>query len=94
VLAASWSVSAAVAASSAMPSFGPNVYFFNAAMPQSEIQSTVDAIAAEQVSNQFGGQRLALLFEPGTYGTPAHPLTSRSATTQPSPGSANRRQTS
>ena len=74
MLAASWSVSAAVSASPAMPSFGPNVYFFNAAMPQSEIQSTVDAIAAEQVSNQFGSQRFALLFEPGTYGTAAHPL--------------------
>ena len=58
----------------AKPDLGPNVYFFNAAMPQSEIQSTVDAISAQQVSNQFGSQRFALLFEPGTYGTAAHPL--------------------
>ena len=43
-------------------------------MPVSLIQSTVNAIAAQQVSNQFGTQRVALLFEPGTYGTAAAPL--------------------
>src|SRR5262249_49690617 len=40
----------------------------------SQIQTTVDSIAAQQVSNQFGTQRYALLFEPGTYGTVNHPL--------------------
>ena len=54
--------------------FGPNVYVFTPDMPQSQIQSTVDAIAAQQVPNQFGTQRYALLFEPGTYGTTANPL--------------------
>jgi hypothetical protein len=54
--------------------FGPNVKIFDPSMPQSEIQATVDAIAAEQVSNQFGTQRYALLFMPGTYGSPADPL--------------------
>ena len=44
-------------------------------MPQSQIQSTVDAIANQQVSNQFGPQRYALLFEPGTYGSVSAPLT-------------------
>ena len=43
-------------------------------MPQSQIQATVDSIASQQVPNQFGTQRYALLFEPGTYGTPADPL--------------------
>jgi hypothetical protein len=43
-------------------------------MPQSTIQTTLDAIAAQQVSNQFGTQRYALLFEPGTYGSSADPL--------------------
>jgi hypothetical protein len=43
-------------------------------MPQSQIQATVDAIASQQVSNQFGTQRYALLFEPGTYGSSATPL--------------------
>ena len=53
---------------------GPNVYIFTPSTPQAQIQSTVDAIAAQQVPNQFGAQRYALLFEPGTYGTPADPL--------------------
>ena len=56
------------------PNFGPNVYIFNPGMSQSEIQATVDAIANQQVSNQFGTQRYALLFEPGTYGSSAAPL--------------------
>ena len=41
---------------------------------RSQIQATVDAIAAEQVPNQFGTQRYALLFQPGTYGSSAAPL--------------------
>ena len=56
------------------PGLGPNVYVFTPDMPQSQIQATVDSIAAQQVSNQFGTQRYALLFEPGTYGSPADPL--------------------
>ena len=56
------------------PDFGPNVVVFDPSMPQSQIQATVDAIAAQQVPNQFGTQRYALLFEPGTYGTVANPL--------------------
>jgi hypothetical protein len=68
------------AASSAPPaplgptSFGPNVYIFNPTMQQSAIQAAVDAIATQQVSNQFGAQRYALLFEPGTYGSSTAPL--------------------
>ncbi len=56
------------------PNFGPNVYVFTPAMPQSQIQATVDSIATQQVPNQFGTQRYTLLFEPGTYGTAADPL--------------------
>jgi len=56
------------------PDFGPDVYVFTPSMAQSQIQATVDAIAAQQVPNQFGTQRYALLFEPGTYGSAAHPL--------------------
>ena len=41
---------------------------------QSPIQATVNAIAGQQLANQFGTQRYALLFEPGTYGSAAHPL--------------------
>ena len=57
------------------PAFGPNVYVFTPSMPQSQIQATVDSIANQQISNQFGTQRYALLFEPGTYGSAANPLT-------------------
>jgi Pectate lyase superfamily protein len=56
------------------PDFGPNVYVFTPSMPQSQIQATVDAIANQQIPNQFGTQRYALLFEPGTYGSAADPL--------------------
>ena len=43
-------------------------------MSQSTIQATVDAVASQQVSNQFGTQRYALLFKPGVYGSSADPL--------------------
>ena len=56
------------------PNLGPNVYVFTPDMPQSQIQATVDSIANQQISNQFGPQRYALLFEPGTYGSAADPL--------------------
>ena len=65
---------AAPSASSSQPNFGPSVYIFNPGMPQSKIQATVDAVANQQVSNQFGTQRYALLFEPGTYGSSTNPL--------------------
>jgi hypothetical protein len=57
------------------PDFGLNVMIFNPSMAQSEIQAKVDSIANQQVSNQFGTQRYALLFRPGTYGSKAQPLT-------------------
>ncbi|HUZ25572.1 MAG TPA: adenylyl cyclase [Streptosporangiaceae bacterium] len=57
------------------PDLGPNVYIFSPSMPQAQIQATVDSIASQQISNQFGTQRYALLFEPGTYGSAADPLT-------------------
>jgi hypothetical protein len=56
------------------PDFGPNVTVFDPSMPTSEIQATVDAIAAKQISNQFGTERYSLLFKPGTYGTVEAPL--------------------
>src|SRR5512133_2561505 len=62
------------AAGAGPPDFGPNVLIFDPSMPTSQIQATVDAIAAQQVPNQFGTQRYALLFKPGTYGTPLNPL--------------------
>ncbi|MGC1287717.1 MAG: adenylyl cyclase, partial [Streptosporangiaceae bacterium] len=67
-------VLAAPATLPGQPDFGPNVYVFSPSMPQSQIQATVDSIASQQVGNQFGTQRYALLFEPGTYGSAADPL--------------------
>jgi hypothetical protein len=61
-------------ATSDRPNFGPNVYIFDSSMPTSQIQATVDAIANQQVDNEMGPQRYALLFKPGTYGTPTNPL--------------------
>jgi hypothetical protein len=56
------------------PDFGPNVMIFDPSMPTSQIRTAVDTIANQQISNQFGTQRYALLFMPGTYGTAGTPL--------------------
>ncbi len=53
---------------------GPNVIVFNPSMTPAEIKAKVDAIANQQVPNQFGTQRYELLFEPGTYGSATDPL--------------------
>ncbi len=62
------------AAPLSQPNFGSNVYVFTPSMPLSQIQATVNQIATQQIANQFGTQRDALLFAPGTYGTTANPL--------------------
>ena len=64
----------ASAASAHDPDFGPNVLIFDPSMPQAQIQAAVDAVAARQISDQFGTGRFALLFKPGTYGSAAQPL--------------------
>jgi hypothetical protein len=64
----------AVAPSTTGGPFGPNVYIFTPSMSQTSIQGTLDSIASQQVSNQFGSQRYAILFEPGTYGSTTDPL--------------------
>ncbi len=58
----------AATASHAQPNLGPNTLIFDPSMPTAEIQAAVDAVAAKQVSNQFGADRYALLFKPGVYG--------------------------
>src|SRR6476661_3873535 len=63
------------AAGPSQPDFGPNVKIFDPTMSTSQIQAAVDAIANQQVNNEMGTQRYALLFKPGTYGTAATPLT-------------------
>src|SRR5712691_3520824 len=64
----------AVRTAAAVPDFGPNVKIFDPSMSTSRIKATVDAIATQQVSNQFGTQRYAVLFKPGTYGSASAPL--------------------
>ena len=64
----------AIASTPMAPNFGTNVYIFDPSMPLSQILSTVNSIAAQQVPNQFGPQRYALLFKPGTYGSSSAPL--------------------
>jgi hypothetical protein len=58
----------------APPGLGPNVVVFDPSMSTAQIQTVVDQVSSQQLSNQFGTQRYALLFEPGTYGTSADPL--------------------
>jgi hypothetical protein len=54
------------------PNFGPNVYIFSPSMSSSSIQSTLDSVFNTQKLNQFGEQRYALLFKPGTYSAEAN----------------------
>ena len=56
------------------PDLGANVIVFDPSMATSDIQAAVDAIAAQQVDNEMGTQRYALLFKPGVYGSAATPL--------------------
>jgi hypothetical protein len=49
------------------PDFGPNVVIFDPSMPSSTIQSRLNSIFAQQERNQFGSQRYAVMFKPGTY---------------------------
>ncbi|PYY39655.1 adenylyl cyclase [Curtobacterium sp. MCPF17_046] len=53
---------------------GPNVLVFSPDMPQADIQAKVDAVYDQQVDNEMGTSRYALLFEPGTYGSATNPL--------------------
>ncbi|MFJ6728814.1 RICIN domain-containing protein [Streptomyces sp. NPDC091281] len=46
---------------------GPNVVVFDPSMPSSTIQSRLNQIFQQQETNQFGSQRYAVLFKPGTY---------------------------
>src|SRR6201995_378559 len=54
------------------PNFGPNVDIFDPSMSAASIQSTLDSVFNTQKLNQFGTQRYALLFKPGTYSAEAN----------------------
>ncbi|WP_424531330.1 RICIN domain-containing protein [Sphaerisporangium viridialbum] len=49
------------------PDLGPNVSVFDPSMSASAIQSRLNSVFSQQETNQFGGNRFALLFKPGTY---------------------------
>jgi hypothetical protein len=65
---------AAASPPSAGSDLGPNVLVFDPGMPQADIQAAVDAVSRQQVDNERGTQRYALLFKPGVYGSAANPL--------------------
>jgi hypothetical protein len=65
---------ASLSVAATAPDFGPNVKILDPSMSTSEIQAVVDGIANQQISSQFGTGRYAVLFRPGTYGSPASPL--------------------
>jgi len=74
VLAGSAPGTAVAARGENQPDLGPNVVIFDPSMSTADIQAQVDAIADQQIGNQFGAERYALLFKPGTYGTAEEPL--------------------
>ncbi|MGO8671341.1 MAG: malectin domain-containing carbohydrate-binding protein [Capsulimonadaceae bacterium] len=49
------------------PNFGPNVLIFTPSMNQTEVQTAINYVYNQQVTNEFGTSRYALLFAPGSY---------------------------
>lgn len=56
-----------VRAADAAPDFGPNVLIFDQNSSAADIKSQCDAIYATQERNEFGSERNAILFKPGSY---------------------------
>ncbi len=54
------------------PDLGPNVSVFDPSMSASTIQNRLNQVFNQQVTNQFGPQRFALLFKPGSYNVDAN----------------------
>ncbi len=49
------------------PDFGPNVSVFDPSTPAATVQNRLTQIAGQQHTNQFGNERYAVLFKPGSY---------------------------
>jgi predicted heme/steroid binding protein len=49
------------------PDFGPNVLIFDPSMSAASIQAQLTSVFNKQQSNQFGTNRYAIMFKPGTY---------------------------
>ena len=54
-------------ANKSTPDFGPTVIIFDPAMPMTTVQGKCDTVFKQQERSQFGKNRYALLFKPGTY---------------------------
>ncbi|MGL4662661.1 MAG: SpaA isopeptide-forming pilin-related protein [Culicoidibacterales bacterium] len=57
--------SVAYATDAKNPNFGPNVITFDST--STNVQTTMDNIFSKQYMNQFGNERYAILFKPGSY---------------------------
>jgi len=49
------------------PNLGPNAFVFDPSTPTATIQSRLNTIFTQQETNQFGTNRFAVMFKPGTY---------------------------
>jgi hypothetical protein len=49
------------------PNLGPNTFVYDPSTPASTIQSRLNTIFTQQETNQFGTNRYAVLFKPGSY---------------------------
>lgn len=54
------------------PDLGPNTYIFSPSTPAATIQAQLNSAFAAQETNQFGTQRYAFMFKPGTYSADAN----------------------
>ena len=54
------------------PDLGPNVDVFDPSMSKDDIQGRLDEVFKQQETNQFGDERHAELFKPGTYDADAN----------------------
>ncbi|MEC3979766.1 sialidase [Amycolatopsis sp. H20-H5] len=62
-----WELTVHTGGGPADPDFGPNVWVFDPSTPAATIQNRLDTIFAQQHTNQFGDERYAVLFKPGSY---------------------------
>ncbi|MGL4256705.1 MAG: adenylyl cyclase, partial [Microbacterium sp.] len=56
------------------PDFGPDVTVYSPDIPIDQIESELDALAAQQRDAEMSSVRKAVLFKPGQYGTAENPL--------------------
>ena len=49
------------------PNLGPNTFVYDPSTPAATIQSRLNSIATQMKTNQFGTERYAVLFKPGSY---------------------------